>query len=96
MAIRLNNLVLLFLVGERFEFGGYVCGMVHCAGGKVCSRMTIRSAVRLPQASGKRLEDVARDVLRPSAGNFLFVTAALDAIQADQHDLEGQPPGRLK
>ena len=26
VAIRLNNLALLFLVGEPFEFWGYVCG----------------------------------------------------------------------
>jgi WD40 repeat protein len=50
------------------------------------------------EASGKTLNDVALGVLRSSAGNFLFVTAAIDAIEDGQlrlEDLEGQPPGRL-
>ena len=49
MAIRLNNLALLFLVGEPFEFGGYVCEMLYCAGVKVCLPMTIRSDIPCPR-----------------------------------------------
>ena len=50
------------------------------------------------EASGKALEDVALDLLRSSAGNFLFVTTAIDAIEGGQlrfDDIENQPPGRL-
>jgi WD40 repeat protein len=50
------------------------------------------------EASGKTLDDVALDVLQSSAGNFLFVTTAIDAIEAGQlrlDDIESQPPGRL-
>jgi hypothetical protein len=36
VAIRLNNLALLFLVGEPFEFEGMVPGLLYCAGVKVC------------------------------------------------------------
>ena len=50
------------------------------------------------EASGKTLDDVALGVLRSSAGNFLFVTTAIDAIEGGQlrfDDIENQPPGRL-
>jgi WD40 repeat protein len=50
------------------------------------------------ETSRKTLEDVATGVLRSSAGNFLFVTTAMDAIEAGQlrlDDIESQPPGRL-
>jgi len=50
------------------------------------------------EASGKTLEDVALDLLRSSAGNFLFVTTAIDAIEGGQisfDDIENQPPGGL-
>jgi hypothetical protein len=49
-------------------------------------------------ASGKTLEDVGTGLLRSSAGNFLFVTTAIDAVEAGQlrfDDIENQPPGRL-
>jgi WD40 repeat protein len=50
------------------------------------------------EASGKTLDDIALSVLRSSAGNFLFVTTAIDAIEAGQlrlDDIERQPPGHL-
>jgi APAF-1 helical domain len=50
------------------------------------------------EASDKTLEDVAMEFLRSSAGNFLFVTTAIDAVEGGQlrfDDLENQPPGRL-
>ena len=50
------------------------------------------------EASGKALDDVALGVLRSSAGNFLFVTTAMDAVERGQlrfDDIEKQPPGRL-
>jgi hypothetical protein len=50
------------------------------------------------EASGKVLDDVALRVLRSSAGNFLFVTTAIDAVERGQlrfDDIENQPPGRL-
>jgi WD40 repeat protein len=50
------------------------------------------------KTSDKTLDDVALDVLRSSAGNFLFATTAIDAIEAGQlrlDDVESQPPGRL-
>ena len=49
-------------------------------------------------ASGKTLEEVATALLRSSAGNFLFVTTAIDAVEGGQlrfDDIENQPPGRL-
>jgi hypothetical protein len=50
------------------------------------------------EASGKPLEDAVLDFLRSSAGTFLFVTTAIDAVAGDQlrfDDIENQPAGRL-
>jgi hypothetical protein len=50
------------------------------------------------EASGKTFEEVATGLLRSSAGNFLFVTTAIDAVESGQlrfGDIENQPPGRL-
>jgi hypothetical protein len=50
------------------------------------------------EASGKTLEEVALDLLRSSAGNFLFVTTTIDAVEGGQisfNDIENQPPGGL-
>jgi WD40 repeat protein len=50
------------------------------------------------EASGKRFEELATSLLRSSAGNFLFVTTAIDAVEGGQlrfDDVENQPPGRL-
>jgi hypothetical protein len=44
------------------------------------------------------LEEVATGLLRSSAGNFLFVTTAIDAVEGGQlsfDDIENQPPGHL-
>jgi WD40 repeat protein len=48
------------------------------------------------KASGKIPEAVANDLLKSSAGNFLFVTAALDAVENGQltfDQIENLPPG---
>jgi hypothetical protein len=50
------------------------------------------------EASDETFEEVATDLLRSSAGNFLFLTTAIDAIEAGQlclDDIERQPPGHL-
>jgi hypothetical protein len=50
------------------------------------------------EGNGKTVDDVTLGVLRSSAGNFLFATTAIDAIEAGQlrlNDLGDQPPGRL-
>jgi WD40 repeat protein len=50
------------------------------------------------EASGKMLDELATSLLRSSAGNFLFVTTAIDAVEGGQlrfDDIENQPPGRL-
>jgi len=48
------------------------------------------------EASGKVPEAVANDLLKSSAGNFLFVAAALDAVENGQlsfDQIENLPPG---
>ena len=50
------------------------------------------------EASGKMLEEVATGLQRSSAGNFLFVSTAIDAVKGGQlsfDDIENQPPGHL-
>jgi WD40 repeat protein/serine/threonine protein kinase len=47
-------------------------------------------------ASGKSLGTIEQDLLRSSAGNFLFVTTALDAVESSQvglDQIEKLPPG---
>jgi WD40 repeat protein/serine/threonine protein kinase len=48
------------------------------------------------QVGGERLTKLATSLLRSSAGNFLFVTTALDALESGQlglHQVENLPPG---
>src|SRR5262249_23366935 len=48
------------------------------------------------KASGKILEAIENGLLRSSAGNFLFVTTALDAVESGQlsfDQIENLPPG---
>jgi WD40 repeat protein len=48
------------------------------------------------EASGKNLGAIEEDLLRSSAGNFLFVTTALDAVESSQvglDQIEKLPPG---
>jgi WD40 repeat protein len=48
------------------------------------------------KASGKILTAIENDLLRSSAGNFLFVTTALDAVESGQlsfDQIENLPPG---
>jgi hypothetical protein len=61
-------------------------------------RMSQPSLRNKVEASGKRFEELATGLLRSSAGNFLFVTTAIDAVECGQlslDDIESQPPGRL-
>jgi hypothetical protein len=48
------------------------------------------------EASGKMLEELATDLLRSSAYNFLFVATALEAVEGGQlhfYEIEKLPPG---
>ena len=48
------------------------------------------------RASGKMLAELEKDLLRSSAGNFLFVTTALNAVESGQlsfDQIENLPPG---